>query len=139
MDDRGKGRRFTEALIEGAGRIREEDAHRAAGQGKEVEEKLESMPENLFERFGRRIRLFLSAVQDYSSGEYRDLPWTTIAMAVFAILYFINPADIFPDVIPISGFLDDAGVVAAAFGFLMRDLDKYERWKKSGGGGEDPT
>ena len=135
----GKRTRFTKALIEGAGRIREEDVRRAAEQGDAVDEKLEHLPETLFERFGRRIRLFLSAVQDYASGEYRDLPWTTIAMAVFAVLYFINPADIFPDVIPLSGYLDDAGVVAAAFGFLVRDLDKYERWKRSRPQKEDRT
>ncbi len=135
----GKGRRFTKALIEGAGRVGEPDVRRAVDQEDVVEEKLGRLPGTLFERMGRRVRLFLSAVQDYSSGEYRDLPWTTIAMAVFAILYFVNPADIFPDVIPLSGYLDDAGVVAAAFGLLMRDLDKYERWKKSRGGGEDAT
>ena len=135
----GKGRRFTKALIEGAGRVGEEDVHRAADQGQVVEEKLARVPGSLFERFGERIRLFLSAVQDYASGEYRDLPWTTIAMAVFAILYFVNPADIFPDFIPLSGYLDDAGVVAAAFGLLMRDLDRYERWKKSRAGEEDAT
>jgi uncharacterized membrane protein YkvA (DUF1232 family) len=135
----GKGRRFTKALIEGAGRVGEEDVRRAADQGGAVEEKLGHLPENLFERFGRRIRLFLSAVQDYASGNYRDLPWTTIAMAVFAILYFLNPADIFPDVIPLSGYLDDAGVVAAAFGLLMRDLDRYERWKRSRAGEEGET
>ncbi len=134
-----KGRRFTKALIEGAGRVGEEDVRRVADQEDAVEEKLGRLPETLFEKSGRRIRLFLSAVQDYASGEYRDLPWTTIAMAVFAILYFVNPADIFPDVIPLSGYLDDAGVVAAAFGLLLRDLDKYERWKRSRRGREDGT
>ena len=126
----GKGRRFTRALIEGAGRVDEEDARRVAERREDVERKLDGVPGPLFERIGDRIRLFLSAVQDYASGNYRDIPWTTIALAVFAIIYFVNPADIFPDVIPLSGYIDDAGVVAAAFGFLMRDLDRYARWKR---------
>lgn len=126
----GKAGRLTRALVEGASRVSEEDVQDVAGKAGEVERKLDGLPKPLFERIGDRIRLFLCAVEDYSSGRYRDLPWTTIALAVFAIIYFINPADIFPDMIPLGGYIDDAGVIAAAFSMLMRDLDKYDKWKK---------
>jgi uncharacterized membrane protein YkvA (DUF1232 family) len=132
MDDMGrKTGRFTKALYEGASRVGEEDVRDVAGEGRVVEEKLGSMPVPLVERIGDRIRLFLSAAQDYASGEYRQMSWTTIAMVVFAIIYFINPADIFPDVIPISGYIDDAGLIAAALGLLGRDLDRYAQWKRA--------
>lgn len=47
------------------------------------------------------------------------------AVIVAALLYFINPFDVVPDLTPILGFMDDAGVVAMAFRYLVnRSLDK---------------
>ena len=126
----GRGDPWKRVVIEGAGRVVDEDLEEAAGRGREVEERLGKVPRPIFERIGDRARLFASAVSDYASGRYREMPWLTVALAVFAILYFLNPADIFPDVIPLAGYLDDTGVFAAAFAMLMRDLDRYEKWKK---------
>jgi uncharacterized membrane protein YkvA (DUF1232 family) len=135
----GKAGRLTRALIEGAGRVTEEDARKVAAGREEVERKLDGVPGSLLDRIGDRLRLFISAVDDFASGRYRQISWSTIAIAVFAIVYFVNPADIFPDVIPLTGYLDDAGVVAAAFSFLVRDLDRYARWKRQRDeGGTEP-
>lgn len=56
------------------------------------------------------------------------------ATAVLAILYFISPIDMIPDVIPITGFLDDAGVIATAVTMLgplikpyLKDADEWVR------------
>ncbi|MCA8919338.1 MAG: DUF1232 domain-containing protein [Planctomycetes bacterium] len=47
------------------------------------------------------------------------------ATAVLAILYFISPVDMIPDVIPITGFLDDAGVIATAVSVLGPKIAPY--------------
>lgn len=41
-----------------------------------------------------------------------------------ALGYFIFPADAIPDVIPIGGFLDDLGVLAAAIGSVLFYINK---------------
>jgi uncharacterized membrane protein YkvA (DUF1232 family) len=35
-----------------------------------------------------------------------------------ALIYFINPIDVVPDVTPFLGFLDDAGVIAMAYRYF---------------------
>ena len=46
-------------------------------------------------------------------------------VAVFALLYFIIPIDAIPDITPIIGFLDDAGVIASAVYMYKDDIKPY--------------
>lgn len=46
--------------------------------------------------------------------------------AVLALLYFISPVDLIPDTIPLAGFLDDAGVIAAAISMIGPLLTPYK-------------
>jgi uncharacterized membrane protein YkvA (DUF1232 family) len=59
------------------------------------------------------------------------VPWFVIAAVIFALLYFINPADLIPDVIPIAGYVDDATVVGIVIASIRSHLDNYKDWKKS--------
>ena len=40
------------------------------------------------------------------------------SIAIGALVYFISPVDAIPDIIPVTGFLDDAGVITSAIGVL---------------------
>ncbi len=65
----------------------------------------------------------------WSRGEYRHLPWKSLVLALAGILYFLNPVDISPDVIPGIGLLDDAGVLALVFNSIRNDLRRYLKWE----------
>ena len=60
---------------------------------------------------------------------FRDPGYPLIkkGICVFALLYFITPIDIVPDIIPMVGFLDDAGVIAAAISLYAGDIEGYKK------------
>ena len=70
---------------------------------------------------------------------FRDPEYPLIkkGICVFALLYFITPIDLVPDAIPMAGFLDDAGVIAAAIRLYSDDIVTYKKkatqWLKDNG------
>ena len=46
-----------------------------------------------------QIKLLFELISDYRHSRYREVPWGTIALAVGAVLYFLSPIDLIPDVI----------------------------------------
>ena len=79
------------------------------------------------------LKLLLSLVKDYRSKKYRNVPYWTIAAAVFALLYVINPADMIPDALPFVGQVDDAAVVTLCLYLIRQELHRYREWKVSAG------
>lgn len=69
-------------------------------------------------------------VRAWVSGRYRVVPWKSLVMAVAGLLYFVFPLDIFPDFIPLLGFLDDAAVLAYVVGTIRKDLDAFTAWER---------
>ena len=52
-----------------------------------------------------------------------DLPGKTRVMIYGALGYFILPADIIPDILPVLGFTDDLGLLAAVFMAATQYMD----------------
>lgn len=48
-----------------------------------------------------------------------------VIIIISALAYFVCPADAVPDVIPLLGYGDDAGVIALAVSRLGAVLDRY--------------
>jgi uncharacterized membrane protein YkvA (DUF1232 family) len=67
----------------------------------------------------------------YVKGEYREVPWESIALAIGALIYFLSPVDLIPDVIPVAGYVDDAAVIAFVVASLSTDLSKFRDWEAS--------
>ncbi|MGW7684316.1 YkvA family protein [Kribbella sp. NPDC054772] len=78
---------------------------------------------NVIERAKALPRL----LRDVRRGAYTDLPRTRTFLWVLAIVYLISPIDILPDLLPVIGVTDDAGVavwlltsVSTAAGLYLR-------------------
>lgn len=67
----------------------------------------------------------------YAVGDYRAIPWKSILLVIGAILYFIMPLDLVPDLIPGLGLTDDIGILLAVYQTLQGEVDKFLEWERS--------
>jgi uncharacterized membrane protein YkvA (DUF1232 family) len=74
------------------------------------------------------FKLLFNMIKDYWQGNYKNIPFWSIAAIVVALLYVINPLDLIPDVIPVVGYLDDAVVIAACIAMIREDINNYKNW-----------
>lgn len=74
------------------------------------------------------IGTFIRMVKAFRSGQY-DIPWLTIVMIVAALIYFIVPLDAFPDFIPISGYIDDFGIIMVVYKKFKEDIVAFQAWE----------
>ena len=84
----------------------------------------------------RRVRGFwsdltalLRMIRAPIKGEYRDMPWRTLVAALAAVVYFVNPFDVVPDVVPFVGYVDDAAVIAFVLRLVGGDLLRFRAWE----------
>jgi uncharacterized membrane protein YkvA (DUF1232 family) len=75
------------------------------------------------------IRTLIRLVRAYRKGDYRSVPWTTVALAVATLLYLLTPIDLIPDFIPVLGYLDDVAVVALVVASTGKELDRFRAWE----------
>jgi uncharacterized membrane protein YkvA (DUF1232 family) len=73
---------------------------------------------------GRLLRAF-------TTGSYKALPWKASVSIIAATIYFINPADIIPDIIPFTGLVDDFGILVWTYNSLESELIRFLEWEKA--------
>ena len=78
-------------------------------------------------------------MEAYVSEDYREIPWTSIVLVIVAIIYFVSPIDLIPDIIPIAGYIDDAAVIAFVVAQIKADLDNFLAWEVERTQSEDDT
>jgi len=61
-----------------------------------------------------QLEFLANAVEDSAEGAYKDLPYSALAAAVFALTYAHKKVDVIPDYIHESGRADDSSIVRAA-------------------------
>ncbi len=66
-----------------------------------------------FPHLVNQLEFLADAVEDFAEGAYKDLPYTAMAQAVFALMYAHKKMDIIPDPLPNYGRADDSSVVRA--------------------------
>lgn len=94
-----------------------------------INKKYSDLDSNRFSKFIKQMKLAMSLVKDFRNKTYTDIPWRSIAFIAAAVLYFMNPFDVVPDMLPVFGFGDDAMLFAALFKSIQTDLEKYGEWK----------
>lgn len=111
-----------------SGKVHRADLENLLERQRAIEEKVKSS--GRLDRFSADIKLMFAMIRDYWYGNYRSVPWKTIAAVAGALLYVLNPLDMIPDLILGFGLIDDAGVVALCLKLVESDLHRYAAWKE---------
>ena len=74
------------------------------------------------------VPLLTSLVDNYYKKEYTEISYNAIVAVVAALLYVGSSFDMIPDVIPGSGYEDDAMVVAFCKRFFHDEIKKYVKY-----------
>lgn len=100
-----------------------------AGTRKKISEMLGN--NDKLKDFSDKIFLMIRMVKAQISGEYREFPWRSLAMIVGALIYFITPIDMIPDIIPVLGLTDDISIVYWIYKSIQEDIEKFEAWERT--------
>ena len=96
-----------------------------------LEQKIKDMP-FVGDKF-QIIPVMISLVKNYVQGKYTTVPYGTILGVLSALVYVLTPIDIFPDFIPLAGYLDDMAVVGLCMNMVKTDIEAYDKWRQSQG------
>lgn len=72
---------------------------------------------------------FLSLINNYISGKYKDISAKSVIATVAVIIYFVAPFDIIPDALPVVGYVDEAFVIGKCLEIIDEELEKFITWR----------
>ena len=73
----------------------------------------------------------LSLMRAWAAGNYTVVPWKSLLLGIAAVLYFVNPFDLVPDFLPLTGLVDDVAVLAYVLKSLQKDLGRFRDWRQA--------
>ncbi|SHI33743.1 Uncharacterized membrane protein YkvA, DUF1232 family [Dethiosulfatibacter aminovorans DSM 17477] len=107
-----------------------EDQKKMEKMLKRAEKKLDERKKGPLRKLFDSINYMILMINDYASGEYREIPYGSIIMATAAVIYFVMPFDFVPDFIAGLGFIDDLAIITLVLKQVEADLEKYKDWRE---------
>ncbi len=127
FDDAHK-RRAEEHFQESIAHVTEKEIAEASRLGDEKAQRIEHDVPHSLGSLWRELKVLLALLRDYVQGNYREIPFGSMAAIAAAVLYFASPIDVIPDFIPGFGYIDDAAVLVLCLRLIQGDIEKYRQW-----------
>jgi len=80
-------------------------------------------------KFIDNIKVFIRMIKAYTKGVYREVSLKSMLALVAAIVYFVMPVDLIPDIIPVTGLVDDFAVVMWVYNQLEKEINAFREWE----------
>ena len=77
----------------------------------------------------KSVQVLYALFKDTVNGKYK-MPAVSVAMIGGGLLYFILPADLIPDFIPVIGYLDDLAILTTIMNSLQKEISDFRLWKE---------
>lgn len=85
----------------------------------------------LIDKAKNKLYTLVRMLKAYIKGEYKGIPWKTIVLITAGLIYFVNPFDLVPDMIPVAGLLDDAAIILWIFTTIGKDVEAFDNWESA--------
>ena len=105
-----------------------QDPQKMEALARKINKKLENIP--VVGEYFADIPILCMMAVDYVKGTYKEVPFASMVGIAVALVYFMTPVDLVPDVIPGLGRLDDAAVLLFAVKAAHNDIADYKAWKE---------
>ena len=76
------------------------------------------------------IPVLILLVKAFVEKKYLEIPIGSVIAIVGALIYFLSPVDLIPDLLPAIGLVDDAAVLTLAFKFVHDDVVEFKTWRE---------
>ncbi len=76
------------------------------------------------------VPVLVSMLSAYARKEYTEIPFASMISITAALLYFVSPIDLIPDVLPGIGYVDDTAVILFATTMIQDDVEEYKAWRE---------
>lgn len=95
---------------------------------KRMENKLAKIP--FAGKYLTDVPVLIELIRAYMRKEYTKVPLGSILAIISALIYFVNPFDLIPDIIPVIGYTDDTAVILFVVKMVRKDLKDYKVWRE---------
>jgi uncharacterized membrane protein YkvA (DUF1232 family) len=79
----------------------------------------------------QKVAISVRILKAWKEGVYPGMARAKVGLLVAALVYFLMPADVVPDVVPLAGWADDAAVLTWVFSALNNEIHQFLTWEKS--------
>lgn len=108
--------------------VTREDVAYVLAKADATAKRLSDSNQSWVQSLGKQSKLLWELLSDWWKNEY-EVPWRVVAAVTAALLYLVNPYDLFFDLLPVVGWLDDAMVLKFAYNLVKTDLRAYATHK----------
>lgn len=103
------------------------DDEKIEGFLQDVEKKAEKVP--VYGDTLSRVSTIVSMIRAYILKNYTKVPKSVIIGLAAALVYFVAPIDVVPDVLGPLGYVDDAGMLTLSTKIAEEDINEYKKWQ----------